>query len=77
MTKEKNDAIATTERSKPMPWQKSAKGIPVEEGKNWITGLTHDQRIQAMNNHEQFWKKKYNSHKGTVGLQQNWTRGIT
>lgn len=57
------------------PWKKLAKGVPVEAGKDWVTGLTHEQRCMAMNSHEQFWKQKYNSQRGTVALQQNWTRG--
>jgi len=54
-------------------WKRQSKGVPVEKGKNWVTGLTHEQRCQAMYNHEMGWKAKYNANKGT--LMQNWSRG--
>ena len=54
-------------------WKKMSKGVPVEKGKNWVTGLTHEQRVNAMYEHEMNWKKKYNANMGTV--TQNWTRG--
>jgi hypothetical protein len=56
-------------------WKRVSRGIPVEAGKNWVTGLTHEQRVQAMFSHENYWKQKYNSNRGTVGGHEGWTRG--
>jgi hypothetical protein len=51
------------------------KGVEVEPGKNWITGLSHEQRVAHQQAHENKWKRRYNAAQGTVGGQQNWSRG--
>lgn len=48
------------------------KGVPVAEGTNWVTGLTHEQRCQKMLEHENKWKRQYNAGRGTV---QSFSRG--
>ena len=54
------------------PYQPEQKGVPVEEGKNWVTGLTLEQRKQFFHDHENKWKRRYNANRGTM---QNFSRG--
>lgn len=50
------------------------QGVPVEKGKNWITGLSHDQRKMALRAHENFWKTRYNSNRSTIESTQNFSQ---
>lgn len=57
------------------PFKSESKGVKVEEGRNWVTGLTPEQRQRYFQEHEAKWKRKYNANRGTVNVNQNFTRG--
>lgn len=62
---------ATKAQPKKPKFTNQNPGVKVAAGKNWITGLTHEERRQALLQHEYKWKKKYNEQRATMNL----TRG--
>jgi hypothetical protein len=64
----------TVEVSKPKKEPKKFpslnQGTQVNEGKNWVTGLTHEQRLMELRKHEHKWKQKYNAQGGRQTFSQ-------
>jgi shikimate kinase len=50
------------------------RGIEVKAGENFAS-LSKERRDQYFRDHENYWKKRYNAARGTVGGQQNFSRG--
>ncbi len=48
----------------------AAKGVEVAPGTNWVTGLTHQQRTEALRAQENKWKAPYNSSRGTLSFDR-------
>lgn len=61
--------------SNQVPWKRVSRGVEVAPGTDWVTGLSHEQRVQHMLRHEQYWKSKYNAQRGTMQANQSWSRG--
>lgn len=49
-------------------------GVQVKEGQNFAS-LSQEQRDAYFRDHENRWKKRYNSNRGTVLPQQSFSRG--
>lgn len=50
------------------------KGVEVKEGQNFAS-LSQAERDAYFRAHENRWKTRYNANRGTVGVQQNFSRG--
>lgn len=67
---EKKNVI--NQEKKKLMFPNANKGVPVEKGKNWVTGLTNEQRQEELLKHENKWRTKYNANRA---MKQNFMRG--
>jgi|GEM_PF-4102142 hypothetical protein len=67
-----SDQINPTKEA--VPYRKVSRGYPVQPGQTWHD-LTPEQRKEWMTNHENRWKRNFNTKNTGMEQSMSWTRG--